>query len=99
MDDQNIIRWIVAKIVAEWKQSKSIDFATALFDGANHKMIDYQPPEPDVGIQCGQYHDFEFTGDAEKAIMDALLNTDLSVFHFVHHEILYHLNEIYENDD
>jgi hypothetical protein len=93
LDDKRLIRWIANAIISEWRANDSAELAIALFHGSRYEMQDYQPAEPDVGIQCGGYCDFEFQGEDERAIMDEVHRASEPCFAFLHEALLAQFNE------
>lgn len=96
-DESRMVKWIANAIISEWVGQKTTSLAESLFEDSKYELLDYQPAEPDVGIQCGGWCDFEFTGSEEKAIMKEL-EANPDAFHQVFTEMLATLNERRSDD-
>ena len=95
---ERMIHWIAKQIFLEWQMQQTASLALSLLEDSKYKLMDFQPAEPDVGIQCAQWLDFEFEEEEERQIMVKLFEFNESTFHFVHDLMLAQLNETHAND-
>jgi len=97
-DENRMVKWLANAIITEWIGQKTASLALSLFEDSKYTLLDYQPAEPRVGIQCGGWCDFEFTGAEERSIMDEIKKTNYAAFDAVMNEMLTDLNERHRDD-